>query len=57
MITSAAWEAWPGWEAYYVQFSDEAPAYLIHVDRKELARRLAAGEKFETIITGDTRNG
>lgn len=54
MISAAQWQAWPGFEAFYVS-AQRGPAYLIQIDRKDLARRLLAGDTLETIVTGPSK--
>lgn len=53
MITAAPWLAWVGFEAFFVG-ADGGPAYLIQVDRAEMARRLKANETLSQIVTGET---
>jgi hypothetical protein len=52
MITAAPWQAWIGFEAFYVSLGG-GPCYLIQVERKEMARRLRAGETLSQIVTGE----
>lgn len=52
MISSAPWQAWPGFEAFFVN-ADRGPCYLIQIDRVELSRRLRAGETLSQIVSGD----
>lgn len=54
MISAAAWLAWPGFEAFFVS-ARCGPAYLIQVDRAELAGRLKAGESLAFIVTGENQ--
>lgn len=51
MIINAPQHAMPGWSAFYVSLPDRwLPAFLIHVDNKELAERLLRGERIEQIV-------
>lgn len=52
MISAAPWLAWPGFEAFFVG-ARCGPCYLIQVDRRDLALRLAAGESLSRIVTGE----
>lgn len=52
MISTAPDQSWTGFEAFYVS-ARSGPCYLIQVERKELARRLLAGEKIDQIVTGE----
>jgi hypothetical protein len=49
-IIVAPWQAWPGFEAFFVT-SPIGPCYLIQVGRADLARRLRRGEALEHIVT------
>lgn len=51
MITTAPWLAWPGYEAFFVS-CPVGPAYLIQIDRRELATRLRT-ETLTHIVTGE----
>lgn len=50
MISAAPWLAWIGFEAFFVSCPN-GPAYLIQVERKELALRLRT-ETLTQIVTG-----
>lgn len=52
MISHAPDQSWHGFEAFYVSCQN-GPCYLIQVDRKELGRRLARGERLGVIVTGE----